>query len=99
MGAAKHAMMEREENLNAAAHFLVKLGTLSSCEFHGDFYDGDGDLEQAYKTAAYKHKRGEISFSEGMTQLEMTDLLKDAYEDNSGMDVCPSCDHIMGKDD
>lgn len=99
MGRAKAAMMEHEDDVAAAAHFLAELGTLSTCHIHGNLFDGDGDIEGAYKIAAYRHKRGQLSFGEGKSQLEVTDLIKEAYDDNAGMDVCGYCDHLMSKDD
>lgn len=38
MGTAKRMMMEREENLNAAADYLVSVGELKRCEWHGYVY-------------------------------------------------------------
>ncbi len=98
MGRAKEDWLEHQENLARAGGFLVKMGTLSACEAHGDLYDGDGDLEAAYKRAAYLHKRGELGFGDDLSQREVTDLLKEAYEDNAGVDVCPRCDYLLGQD-
>lgn len=95
MGGSKRMMEQREDDLSWARSFLIEIGTLESCEFHGDTFDGDGDMERAYQILNARVTSGAIPLASGQTRRDLTDLLKDAYEDSSGPDSCPSCDHNM----
>jgi hypothetical protein len=49
MGRAKEAMIEHEENLSAAAAYLVDKGILEECEAHGEIFGGGFfDLEKDF---------------------------------------------------
>lgn len=99
MGGAKHAMMEHEENLGAATHYLVKVGKLQACSFHGEVYGGgyddlDSDFYRFAMSERNKGQAGGVPWAEDLGGREFTDLLKEAYEDHCG-DECGRCSHLM----
>ena len=92
MGGMKRMMEEQEARYHWARDFLVEVGTLQACELHeGDFFDGDGDLERAYKVFNARVTNGQITIEDGLTRRDMTDTLKEVYHDNNGPDSCNSC--------
>ncbi len=96
MGRAKDEMMQREEDLNWAISYLVGLGVLDECEAHeGTYFDGSGDITAAYKQANADITSGAIELRNGQTRSDITDLLKSAYEDNSGLTECAICEKNM----
>ncbi|MDP2372131.1 hypothetical protein [Reyranella sp.] len=96
MSRAKDAMMERDEDHNWAIGYLVSLGVLEECEPHeGTYFDGSGDLTGAYKKANTDISNGTIPLRKGQTRTDITDLLKAAYDDNSGVSKCPICEKNM----
>ena len=87
-------MIEHQENLDAAANFLVSIGTLQECEYHQTIYEGDGDLDRVLEIARAEQKKrdnGRVPWAAGMETSDFTDLLKQAYE-NHCADSCYSCD-------
>lgn len=99
MGRAKEAMMEREDSLGAAVDFLVSVGTLDRCEFHGYTSEGDGDLDRLWPIAMGERKkglRGRVPWAANMEAREFTDLLKEAFEDNCGAE-CYGCNKIANE--
>lgn len=93
MGLMKRIAMAEEAAYDQARDFLVEAGTLEECENHpGTFFDGDGDLEAAYKRANAGISNGKIPLGQGETRRAYTDRLKAVYEDNSGLDGCPECE-------
>lgn len=97
MGRAKEAQMIHDENLTSATSFLVSVGTLNQCEHHGYYFDGDGDLERLWPIAMGERKKGDngsVAWAGDLKAREFTDLLKEAYEDNSGVESCMACDKI-----
>ena len=94
MGGAKRAMMEHQDNLATATEFLISVGTLQTCEFHELIYDGDSDLNRLWPIAMGERKKGSngrVAWAKDMEAREFTDLLKEAYEQNSAMS-CGLCD-------
>jgi hypothetical protein len=99
MGRAKEAMMEHEENLSAAAAYLVDKGILEECEAHGEifgggFFDLENDFWRNSMADRNRGDRGPIPWAADMEAREFTDLLKEAYESNCG-DGCGRCAKIM----
>lgn len=94
MGRAKAAMMEREDNLNAAASYLVQKDQLVECEIHGEIYSDNFEIDPDFWAIAMAdRKRGEngpIPWAQDMPAREFTDLLKSAWEDHCG-DNCGYC--------
>jgi hypothetical protein len=101
MGFAKHILDERDYTRTLALDLLKDVGALKECETHeGTFYDKDeGQLQEAYNLANAKISRGEIELPSGMERRDFTDVVKETYNDNSGIDYCVSCDKVFGKDD
>lgn len=101
MGRAKEAMMEHEENLSAAAVYLVQKGVLERCDMHGEIFGGGyWDLEQEFwrNSMADRNRgyNGPIPWAEDMPAREFTDLLKEAYETYCG-DECSYCAKLMAE--
>jgi len=92
MGQAKRMLEEIEATRTWAVDFLVSVGTLKECPYHdSSYYDGNGDLEYAYRVLNSKISKGEITLARGQTRRDLTDALKDAYDDNSGLSRCSWC--------
>lgn len=80
---------------NFGLSMCLESGAIEECENHpGSYYEGgegqDG-LEAAYKLANSQISAGKL----GMDRRAATDAIKEAYDDNSGIDYCPSCDNNM----
>lgn len=95
MGGAKRLMEEHEALVQHGASICLKVGALKSCPVHGDCFDGNGDLEAAYRYANAMITQGNITLSEGVSRRNFSDAIKEAYEGHAGIDYCPSCDHYM----
>lgn len=96
MGGTKRYMEEMEARRQQGLAICIEAGVIEECEYHpGCYYDGGEDVEEAYRYANAEVSAGRISLSDGQTRRDLTDAIKDAYEDNSGIDYCPSCDHNM----
>jgi hypothetical protein len=94
-------MMEAQEDLRQhALDILVETELLEQCDYHpGTYFDGGGgDLQDAYKLANSKVSRGEIELPGNMSRRDFTDVIKETYQDNSGVDSCQSCEKIFSKD-
>ena len=100
MGQMKR-LMEDQWTLRAiAVGVLVHVGALKECEWHeGYYFDGSGDLEAAYRAANAKITGGEIGLPGDMSRRNLTDEIKEAYEEFSAVNGCTYCDHLMRKDD
>jgi hypothetical protein len=93
MGYWKHKAAKDEENYEWARRLLCEAKVLRECENHlGTYFDGPTDIEAAYRLMNARVSSGEIELEEGQTRRDLTDLLKSAYEDNSGLESCPQCD-------
>jgi hypothetical protein len=91
-------MMEAQDELRSLSLGVLKeVGLLTECESHADtYYDGEqGDLEDAYKLANSKVTRGDNELPSGMSRRDFTDAIKGTYEENAGIDYCPSCEKMM----
>jgi hypothetical protein len=99
MGYMKQMAMAKEAAYDEARDFLVEIGTLKECENHpGTYFDGDGDLEHAYKMANARITKGTTVLGRGETRRDFTDRLKEVYEDNSGLEGCQECEDHFGPD-
>lgn len=89
-------MIQRDEDHNWAISYLVNLGVLSECEAHeGSYSEGPREITDAYKQANRDISTGQIKLRDGQTRTDITDLLKSAYDDNSGLSRCPICERNM----
>ena len=93
-------LMEAQEGLRQIAFVvLCKVDALDECEIHeGYYFDGGSDPEDAYKLANAQVTKGEIELPGGMTRRDMTDAIKDVYEEYSGASSCTYCENIASKD-
>lgn len=90
-------MMERDEELGRLAiSLLLETRALEECEIHaGTYYEGDGDVQEAYRLANARISRREIELPDGVSRRKFTDIIKSAHQDNSGADCCYSCENNM----
>jgi len=96
MGSLKNQMMANDDNRAYATSLLVDFGTLQECENHsGTFFEGDGDMEAAYRRANTMISRGEIKLGD-RTRREFTDSLKEAFDEHWVADGCNECAEKFG---
>lgn len=93
MGIVKHMMAEDEALQDAARDILVETGALIECEWHaGSYYDGETDLQDAYKLANSRITSRQIQLPDRISRRDFSDIIKSVYEDNSGINYCASCE-------
>jgi len=91
MGRAKEEMLARDGLREHAIRLLVEVDAIQECEIHDECYtEGTGDVEEAYKLANARISSGEIELLPGMTRRNFTDMILEAYNENSS-DECPYC--------
>ena len=94
----KRLMEEKEALRGMALSLLLEVGALQECEIdEGGYYDGDGDLEAAYRLGNSKITQGEIELPLNTTRRAFTDIIKSVYDDNCG-DACSWCENRASKD-
>lgn len=99
MGATKRGLERLEGLYDLGLQICIEVGAIEECEYHpGSYYDGGGDVEDAYRLAASRVKSGKIETSSTETQRTITDAVKAAYEDNYHADGCMSCDKVFNRD-
>lgn len=97
MGIMKQMAMAKEAAYDEARVFLVELGTLEECENHPcTYFEGDGDLEKAYRAANARITKGDIVLSRGESRRDFTDRLKEVFDDNAGLEGCQECAEHFG---
>jgi hypothetical protein len=88
-------MEDQQAAYDEGLALCVEAGAIEECENHeGTYFEGPEEVTEAYKLAARRVASGEI----GGTQREVTDAVKAAYEDNSGVDSCMQCDKNFERD-
>ena|SRR5438876_402141 len=88
-----------EELYEMALRVNCDAGSLKECEYHEAIYfDGGSDVQDAYKIANARITAGEIDLPDGVSRRDFTDVIKQAYEENSGLDGCSLCDKWMRDD-
>ncbi|MGH6912043.1 MAG: hypothetical protein ACREE0_22925 [Phenylobacterium sp.] len=95
MGAAKQAQIVHEEQVGAATSYLVHLGVLEQCEWHGNVWQADWSMEAYWPLAVAEWKKGQnglVPWAAEMSVREFTDLLKAAFEEHPG-DGCYACEN------
>jgi hypothetical protein len=93
MGLTKRLLEEREDLRTTAVGILCDVGALKECEFHdGIYFEGDGDLEGAYRLANSRISKGELELPDDMTRRNFTDEIKKAYEELSLTEACWACE-------
>ncbi len=89
MGGTKR-MMERHESICGVARGIaLEAGALARRPYHDCIFEGQNDVEGAYKLGNYKFSAGSLA---GIfeNRREMTDCLKQVVEEVWG-DECPRC--------
>lgn len=80
MGIAKRQLEELETKNFVALEIAIEAGVLQRCEHHDDaIFEGDADIEDAYKLGNAKFSRGELG-NHFESRREMTDAIKGAVE-------------------
>ncbi len=99
MGYWKERAVEDQDRNDWARGILCEVGALEECENHdGTYFDGGGDVEEAYRLVNARITSGEIKLAAGETRRDLTDLIKAIYEENSGLDECQECARNFGPD-
>ncbi|WP_438730264.1 hypothetical protein ACR9YC_04165 [Parasphingorhabdus sp. DH2-15] len=95
MGGAKRAMEEQQDRFQMGLALCIEVDAIEECEHHpGTYYQSSADLDDVYKFANAGVSAGRIKLPDRMSRRDLTDAIKAAYEDNSGLDYCSSCDKI-----
>jgi hypothetical protein len=95
MGFAKREMEDRQAAYDEGLALCIEAGAISECEYHeGTYFQGQEEVVVAYRLAARRVAAGEIAGPQG----EVTDAVKAAYDDNSGVDSCMQCDKNYERD-
>jgi len=90
---------EQEARYHMGLGLCIDAGAIDQCEFHeGTYFEGHEDVEAAYRLANARISSGALRLGEGETRRDVTDAIKEAYEDNAGMSSCARCDDIMRRD-
>ena len=91
MSFAKRMLAAQEEE-RTATRIAIQVGALEACEFHGDTFDGTGDLEAACRLGNSKFSDGEF---EGVfeSRRDMTDTIKSVIEDQP--EECPVWERML----
>ena len=91
--------MEAQDLYQMGLELCVEAGVLEECEFHeGTYFQGNSELEEAYKLANVKISRGEFGEPRKENRKEVTDAIKLAYDDNSFALQCYQCEKAFGPD-
>lgn len=97
MGYWSDKAMEKEEAWEWAKGVLVEVAALEECENHpGTYFEGYADVEEAYRYVNRKVTSGDIVLKRGQTRKDLTDLIKEVYDDNSALSGCPECEENFG---
>ncbi|MDD5336609.1 MAG: hypothetical protein PHS32_22965 [Rhodoferax sp.] len=92
MSGSKRMFEDHEAKRGIAIQIAIEAGVLEQCEFHDIAYEGNEEIESAYKLGNGKFSRGEFrdTFE---SRREMTDYIKNVVEDHPA-EECPSCAHM-----
>ncbi len=95
MGITKRRMERDHDLYDLGLQLCIEAGAIEECEMHpGSYYDGGGDVEEAYKLANSRISSGGIELDDGEDRKTITDAVKGAYEDNYHASKCMSCQHL-----
>lgn len=83
MSGSKRLLEDREAKYQHGLHLCIEAGAIEECEFHpGNYYDSGEGIEDALMSARTAEDR---------------EAIQEAYEDNSGIDYCTTCDNNMSE--
>jgi hypothetical protein len=91
MGAVKRMMEELETKRAAAGKIALDAGVLKNCEFHDYLFEGDSDIEAAYRLGNHRFSAGSLE-DVFENRRDMTDIIKEVVQDSP--DECPICAKI-----
>lgn len=88
MGGAKRMLEEHDHKKGIAIGIAVDSGALSRCEMHTEFYEGDGDFDEAFEHGKKQFK------SKGYDKVfdsldDMRSIIKEVVEESA--DECWRC--------
>jgi hypothetical protein len=96
MGQAKRLLEAQWEVRGLAEAALCAVGAIKACEFHEDIYlEGNGDVQAAYRLANARISRDDWSLPSYMSRRDLTDAIKQMYDELSCADGCWACAKAM----
>ena len=99
MGFSKRTIERSQELYDLGREICIEVGALKQCEAHeGHYYDGGGEIVEAYELASSRIASGEIELEAGETRETVTEAIKGAYDDNANTSRCSACEAILRKD-
>jgi hypothetical protein len=99
MGITKRHLEEQEFMQSQALTVLMRVDAIEQCDFHdGCYFEGSGDVADAYPVANAMINRGEIELPDGMSRSEFSQLIKDTFEEYYVLDECSYCAHVRERD-
>ena len=100
MSVAGQRALAEQQSYEEAVEFLCRHNVLQECDNHpGTYFEGECDIENAYKAANAGITDGSIKLGRAETRRNFTDRLKAAHDGNVGSDGCPDCDRAFGHED
>jgi hypothetical protein len=95
MGGAKRTMEEQEARYQIGLGLCIEAGAIEECEFHeGTYFQGHEEVEAAYRLANTKISSGQLGQPSAEYRREVTDAIKEAYDDNAGTSACHQCEDV-----
>jgi hypothetical protein len=95
MSGAKRLMEAVEEKRSKATSIALKARVLKSCEHHEEIFEGNQDVQHAYKLGNFQFERDGLGETFD-SRKEMTDYIKEVVED--APDGCSLCSKMMSDD-
>lgn len=96
MSSIQRHMEAQEDKWQAAIQICIEADVLNSCEDHGVVFQGEEEVEEAYKLGNTKFTAGELgqTFS---NRREMTDFIQEVANsgDHAG-ECCFECEERFG---
>jgi len=74
-----------------ALHIALEGGVVERCQIHKDVLYDSGDPSGAYKIASAKWRDHEL-LEHWESLRVLTDAIKDIVDNETALDVCPSCE-------
>ena len=91
MSRVKYELEQSEEKRTFAVSVLLEVGALRECQSHEVQFDG-GDVQDAYRRAnALYSDPNSLDVELFESRREMTNAIKETYEELSVIDECPVC--------
>jgi len=91
MGGVKRMMEHHDKLRGIATGIALEAGVLKQCQHHECLFEGDKDIDHAYKLANYKITNGTLAGVRTDERRALSDCIKEVVEDNCDNDECPEC--------